>query len=131
MTTRPHLKLGRHLLPGLVAVALFAVLAVTFLTESFPAPAGFPGGGSITASIGYALFNFDAGAYPAEGFLATFIIIALVLDVALDASVMLAKTEADGRIAGTLRFRTDPDEPGDADERDPQRSPVRPDGGED
>ena len=131
MTTRPHLKLGRHLLPGLVAVALFVVLAVTFLTESFPAPVGFPGDGSITASIGYALFNFDAGAYPAEGFLATFEIIDLVLVAALAAAVMLAKTEADGRIAGALRFRTNPDEPDDAVDRDPERSPVRIDGGDD
>jgi len=48
MTSRPELKLGRHLLPGLVAVALFAVIAFVVLQSPFaaadPAPGvdGFP-----------------------------------------------------------------------------------------
>lgn len=107
MTTRPHLKLGRHLLPGLVAVALFVIMAFTFLTASFGVPEGFPGQGSITASIGYAMFNLDGGAYPSEGFLVAFEIIDLVLVAALAAAIMLAKTEEGGRISGALRFKTD------------------------
>ncbi len=110
MTTRPHLKLGRHLLPGLVAVALFVIMAFTFLTASFGVPEGFPGQGSITASIGYAMFNLDGGAYPSEGFLVAFEIIDLVLVAALAASIMLAKTEEGGRISGALRFKTDSEE---------------------
>ena len=128
MTTRPHLKLGRHLLPGVVALALFVVLAVTILTDSFPVPQGFSGG-SITATLGYALLGLDAGAHPVEGFLAAFEIIDLVLIAALASAVMLAKTEEDGRIAGALRFRTDDDAPADAETTDD--SPVRADGGED
>jgi NADH-quinone oxidoreductase subunit J len=107
MTTRPHLKLGRHLLPGLVAVALFVVFAATFLTASFGTPQGFPGQGSITAAIGYALFSLDAGAYPSEGFLVAFEIVDGVLVAALVGAVMLAKTEEGGRIAGALRFNAD------------------------
>jgi NADH-quinone oxidoreductase subunit J len=106
VTTRPRLKLGRHLLPGLVAVALFVVLAFTFLTAPFGKPAGFPGEGSITASIGYALFSIKKGAYPSEGFLAAFEIVDFALVAALVAAVMLAKTGGDGRITGALRFQT-------------------------
>lgn len=124
MTTRPHLKLGRHLLPGIVAIALFVVLAVTFLTDSFPAPQGFSGG-PITATLGYSILGLDAGAHPVEGFLAAFEIIDLVLIAALASAVMLAKTEENGRIAGALRFGTD-DSTDDADD-----SAVRADGGED
>ena len=104
MTSRPRLQLGRHLLPGLVAVALFAVFAAVFLTSSFGAPAGFPGSGSITAAIGYALFNLDGGAYPSEGFLVAFEIIDLAHVAAPAAAVMRAKTEEEGRTAGALRF---------------------------
>lgn len=107
MTTRPSLRLGTHLLPGLIAVALFCVMAFTFLTAQFGTPAGFPGQGSITASIGYAMFNLDGGAYPSEGFLVAFEIIDLALVAALAGAVMLAKTEEGGRIAGALRFQTD------------------------
>jgi NADH-quinone oxidoreductase subunit J len=124
VTTRPKLKLGSHLLPGLVAVALFVVFAAVFLTSSFGTPTGFPGGGSITASIGYALFNLDGGAYPSEGFLVVFEIIDFALIAALAAAVMLAKTEEEGRIAGALRFIS-PDR--DADDE----SETRADGGRD
>lgn len=37
MTSRPELELGSHLLPGLVAVALFAVMAFVFLQTPFAA----------------------------------------------------------------------------------------------
>ncbi len=123
MTSRPRLQLGSHLLPGLVAVALFVVLVAVFLTSSFDAPVGFPGGGSVTAAIGYALFNLDGGAYPSEGFLVAFEIIDLALVAALAAAVMLAKTEENGRIAGALRFIS-PDR--DADD---EAETARADGG--
>lgn len=93
MTTRPRLRLGGHLLPGLVAVALFLVLVAIALRSSFPAAVGFEAGVNITANIGYALFNIDAGGVPVEGFLAAFLIIAVVLDAALDGAVMLARRD--------------------------------------
>ena len=129
MTTRPKLRLGSHLLPGLVAVALFVVLAVVFLTSSFDAPAGFPVGASITANIGYALLDLQRlGTVPTEGFLVSFIVIAIALDAALDGAVMLAKTEEDGHIAGALRF-VSPDREADA-ETDAETG-TRADGGRD
>jgi NADH-quinone oxidoreductase subunit J len=90
---------------GLLAFVLFGVLAAVFLTAEFGTPAGFSGEGSITASIGYAMFNLDGGAFPAEGFLVAFIVIAVVLDAALDAAVMLAKRETEA--GGFLPLRTD------------------------
>lgn len=90
MTTRPQLRIGRHLLPGLIAVGLFIVLASIALISSFPSADGFPDNAHITAAIGFSFFNIDAGDVPAEGFLAAFLIIAIVLDAALDGAVMLA-----------------------------------------
>jgi len=99
VTTRPELvEMDRsRLLPGLAAVALFAVMAAAFLTARFGAPAGFPEG-SVTATIGYAMFDLvDLAAIPVEGFLIAFLIIALVLDAALEAAVMLARREEEGQ----------------------------------
>jgi NADH-quinone oxidoreductase subunit J len=93
VTSRPRLETNPRQAVGLLAFALFGVFAGVFLTAEFGTPAGFPGEGSITAAIGYAMFNLDGGAFPAEGFLVAFIVIALVLDAALDAAVMLAKRE--------------------------------------
>jgi NADH-quinone oxidoreductase subunit J len=100
MTTKPELKLGSHLVPGLAAVGLFVVMAATFIGASFPNPQGFAEGANITASIGYAMFNLDFGQVPGESFLVVFIIIAVTLDVALDGAVFLAKREDD---EGTMR----------------------------
>ena len=105
--SRPRLKLGGHLLPGLAAVALFAVLAIVFLQASFGEPVGFPEGASITASIGYAMFNVDTSivsetVVSGEGFVVAFILIAIVLDVAIDGAVFLAKRDEDGGIGGVL-----------------------------
>ncbi|MFC6906156.1 proton-conducting membrane transporter [Halalkalicoccus tibetensis] len=97
MPTKPKLQLGSHLLPGLGAVALFCVLAFVFVTSSFPAPQGFPADANITANIGYALFNIEAGEVPAEGFIVAFFAIAIVLDAALDGSVMLARNDDEER----------------------------------
>lgn len=95
MTTRPKLRVGSQLLPGLAAVALFALFAFVFLSSSFPSPTGFPGDANITASIGYALFNIDAGGVPSEGFIVAFFTIAIVLDAALDGAVLLARRDVD------------------------------------
>jgi len=118
MTTRPRLKLGSHLLPGLVALALFAVFAAVFLTASFGAAAGFPTDVSITANIGYAMLDLQRlGTIPSEGFLVALLIIAGVLDAALDGAVMLAsrEDEDDARIHGVVRTdggRSDGDDGG-------------------
>jgi NADH-quinone oxidoreductase subunit J len=95
MTTRPELRVGSHLLPGLAAVALFGLLTFVFLTSSFPAPTGFPADANITANIGYALFNIEAGGVPSEGFIVAFFTIAIVLDAALDGAVLLARRDVD------------------------------------
>lgn len=103
--TWPRLKLGSHLVPGLAAVALFAVLAVVVLGGDFGAAEGFPTDAGITASIGYAMFNLSFGDVPSEGFLVAFLTIAVVLDAALDGAVMLAKREDDE--AGAITALTD------------------------
>ena len=113
MTTRPRLKLGSHLLPGLVALALFVVFAATFLTASFSPAQGF-GGAPITPSIGYAMFDLAGGAVPSEGFIISFEIIDLVLIAALAAAVMLARRENDGKLVGIESIRTDGGRPRDS-----------------
>ena len=95
MTTRPRLEQSKRQVVGLLALALFGVLSAVFLTAEFGDAAGFPGDGSITASIGYAMFNLAGGAFESEGFLIVFLIIALVLDAALDAAVMLGSRETE------------------------------------
>ena len=96
MTTRPRLETNERQAVGLIAFVLFAVLAAVFLTADLGAPQGFPGDGSITASIGYAMFNLDGGEFASEGFLVPFEIIDVVLVAALAAAVMLAKREGEG-----------------------------------
>lgn len=95
MTTRPQLRLGQHLLPGLVAVALFAFFLVTIVRSTFEDPAGFDAGESVIENIGFALLNIDAGGIPAEGFLVALIAMAVVLDAALSGAVMLAWRDDD------------------------------------
>jgi len=81
------------MLPGLAAVALFGVMAWVFLGASFGDAAGFPGGASMVDTIGYALIDANPTEIPSEGFLAALIIIALVLDAALDGAIHLARRE--------------------------------------
>ena len=111
--TRPELERDSNLVPGLAAVLLFVVMAVVFLRASFPqGPAGFPDGASITASLGYAMFNVEAagGAVPAEGFLVAFEIVDIVLVAALVGAVMLARTGV-GATVTTALSGTRHDEP--------------------
>ncbi|WP_248896719.1 proton-conducting membrane transporter [Haloplanus halobius] len=120
MTTKPELRLGSHLLPGLAAVALFVVIATTILRASFGDPQGFAPDAGITASIGYAMFNLDMGSVPSEGFLVAFEIIDITLVAALVAAVMLARREREGDVVALLsdggrriRTRLTDDEGGD------------------
>lgn len=102
MTTKPELRTGSHLLPGLAAVVLFVVMAVAILRASFGDPQGFAADASITASIGYAMFNLDMGAVPGEGMLVAFEIIDAVLVAALVAAVLLARREEEGEMVALL-----------------------------
>jgi NADH-quinone oxidoreductase subunit J len=119
MTSKPELSGEINYVAGLAAVALFGVLAVVFATVSFPAPAGFPESAAITKSLGAAMFDIapsaimDDGeaAVPAEGFLVAFLLIAVLLDAALDGAVMLAKREDAGENVG---LGSSTDEPADA-----------------
>jgi NADH-quinone oxidoreductase subunit J len=96
---------GGRLVPGLVAVALFGVLAAVFLTANLGSPTGFPGEGSIVASIGYLMFNLGGqAAYGGERFLVAFEIIDVVLVAALVGAVMLARRDEGG---GKLTAFTD------------------------
>ncbi len=94
MTTRPRLH-GGSKVTGVIALGLFGLLAAVFLTSGFGTAEGF-GDGSVTRSIGYAMFNLDSGDVASEGFLVAFITIAVVLDAALDGAVMLAKRDEEG-----------------------------------
>ena len=91
MTTRPRLYRGDVVI-GVLAVGLFAFLSAVFLSSGFGTAGAFPEG-SVTASIGYALLNLPGGDIGGEGFLVSFIAIAVVLDAALDGAILLAKTE--------------------------------------
>ncbi|MFC7235972.1 NADH-quinone oxidoreductase subunit J [Halosegnis marinus] len=95
MTTRPRLYTSGRQVIGLVAFVLFGVLAAVFLTADFGAAETFAGAEGITAAIGYAMFNLDAGSVPSEGFLVAFEIIDVVLLAALAAAVMLARRESE------------------------------------
>lgn len=102
MTTRPELRLGRHLLPGLIAIAIFGVFAFVTLRAELDEPVGFPSDASVTADIGMALINAPTS-IETEGFLVAFILIAFVLDAALDGAVYLAGREEGGRLVTALR----------------------------
>ena len=78
---------------GIGAIGLFVVIVAATLAAEFQAPGGFPAGAHITEGIGRALFNFGGEDWYGEGFLAAFIIVAVVLDVALDSSLLLARRE--------------------------------------
>jgi len=124
MTTRPHLERNSRQVVGLLSLALFAVLAAAFVTADFGDPQGFSGVESITAAIGYALFNLQADAVPAgtEGFLVAFEIVDVVLVAALAAAVMLARRQEGGRVVTALTdggrrvLGRDGDAAGNADE---------------
>ncbi len=109
MTTRPELRLGSFLLPGVLAVALFGMMAAIVLNTSFTGSMqGFPDGISITSEIGYALFDLEplqsteGQMGNTEPFLVSFFLVAIVLDAALDAALVLAKREDEGETVAAL-----------------------------
>ncbi|WP_049925670.1 hypothetical protein [Halopiger goleimassiliensis] len=108
MTTRPRLRREGSVLPGLLAVVLFGLMVAVVLNTQFGGPTGFPEGLSITSEIGYALFDLEAlqsteGAVAdTEPFLVALLLIAIVLDAALDAALVLAKREDEGEPVAPL-----------------------------
>ena len=101
MTTRPRLVDDANWTAGIAAIGLFVVLAAVFVTAGFPDPAGFAEG-SITASIGYAMFDMtDLATHQSESFLVVFEIIDAVLVAAVVVAVMLARRD-DSPVLGVL-----------------------------
>jgi NADH-quinone oxidoreductase subunit J len=97
MTTRPQLiDFDRRIVPGLIAVALFGIMVAVFLATGFGESSGFDDGVSIVSGIGYALLGapdqvtVNSDTIGTENFLVAFILIAVLLDAALDGSLMLA-----------------------------------------
>ena len=125
MTNRPRLRLGKTLVPGLLAVGLFGLMALVVLNASFDGATGYPDGISITSEIGYALFDLgelsatEGNMSATEPFLAAFLLIAVALDAALDASLVLAKREEEGQPVSPLGA-TGPEE----DEAGPAAGPA-------
>lgn len=85
--------LDRRLLPGLAAVGLCGVVGWVSLAAALPPAAGLPEGG-LVADTGYALLGLpDRARAQTEGFLVAFVLIALVLDAALDGALALGKRD--------------------------------------
>ncbi len=82
---------GSRLLRGSAAVGVVAVLVVAVATADFAAPSGY-GDASVLESIGFAMINVE-GPLPAIGFLVPLILLALVLDAALEGAVYLAEKD--------------------------------------
>jgi len=100
--SRPHLATDLRASHGVAALALFAVLAAVFVTAEFPEAVGFEAGESVMDGIGYALFDMAGqSGLVTEGFLVSFILIAVVLDAALDGAIMLARNEDGSVLSGT------------------------------
>ncbi|GAB3671904.1 NADH-quinone oxidoreductase subunit J [Halopiger thermotolerans] len=134
---RPRLRLssGAALAPGLLAVGLFALMALVVLNTPFEpmAEGGFEVE-SITAAIGYALFDLEplqsaGGVAGTEPFLAAFLLIALTLDAALDASLVLAKREESGEPVAALATRGSETASGAETGTPAEPSPTATDGG--
>jgi NADH-quinone oxidoreductase subunit J len=99
------------MLPGVVAIVLFVVLAYVFALARFGTQAGFPADANITANVGFAMFDLTGLAtVPSEGFLVAFEIIDVVLVAALVAAVMLARRDPE-RL--TTAIGTDGDDEGE------------------
>ena len=108
MTTRPEIRREGSFLPGVLAVVLFGLMTVIVVNTQLGTTTGFPDGISITSEIGYALFDLEAlqstegGMADTEPFLVAFLLIAIVLDAALDAAIVLAKREDEGEPVAPL-----------------------------
>ena len=121
--SRPRLvPLSRRLVPGLLALGLFGVFAAVVYGTGFTGFAAYPDDVSITASIGYSLFDFEAlqesqGVPGTEPFLISFLLIAIVLDAALDASLVLANRETSDESVRPTAFGDSASSPEPAAER--------------
>ncbi|MFT4947851.1 MAG: NADH-quinone oxidoreductase subunit J [Natronomonas sp.] len=101
MTTRPRLiDIDRRLLLGFIPLGLFVAVAAFVLTTDFStvAVAGFEGGGlSIVEDMGYAFIGApELAELDTEDFLVALVLIAILLDAALDGALMLAKRDDGG-----------------------------------
>ena len=107
MTTGPKLRLGKTMVPGVLAVILFGIMAAIVVQTPFESMPSQPFDGlSVTSEIGYAMFDMgvmqDEAVADTEPFLISFLLIAIVLDAALDASLVLAKREEHGEPVAAL-----------------------------
>ena len=99
MTTRPQrIDFDRQTLVGLIPLGLFVVIAALVLTTEFGEPIGFAEGGlTVVEDIGYALIGTaEHATLQVDDFLVALILIAILLDAALDGALMLAKREEGG-----------------------------------
>lgn len=101
MTTRPQLiDIDRRIVLGLIPLALFATIATFVLTTDFAAVevVGFEGGRlSIVEDMGYSFIGApEVAEIDTEDFLVGLVLIAILLDAALDGALMLAKRDDGG-----------------------------------
>ncbi|WP_336325262.1 hypothetical protein [Halovenus sp. HT40] len=101
MTTRPRLiEIDRRLLLGLIPLGLFVAIATFVLTTDFSGVevVGFDGGGlSIVEDMGYSFIGApELAELETEDFLVALVLIAVLLDAALDGALMLAKRDDGG-----------------------------------
>lgn len=95
------IELDRSLLPGLAAVGIFLVMVTVFLTADLTDVTGLDGISTVDG-IGYALLGAAEHAGEevvyenTESFLVALILIAVLLDAALDGALMLAKRDDGG-----------------------------------
>jgi NADH-quinone oxidoreductase subunit J len=104
-------RLGPHLATGVIALGFFALVAWVAGNAAFGQAAGFPNDVSVTANLGYALLDAEAGAagIRGEGFLLALEIVAFVLVAALVGAVMLARREVGGDVVTALFATGDPE----------------------
>ena len=95
--TRPRpISVDRSTVPGVIAIGLFGIMAAVFLNAEFDSFEGFADG-SVVGSIGYALIGAnDQAALTVGSFLVALILVAVLLDAALDGALMLAKRDEGG-----------------------------------
>jgi NADH-quinone oxidoreductase subunit J len=99
MTTRPEfIDADRRLLLGLIPLALFGFIAAVVLTTDFVTAVGFESGGlSIVEDMGYSFIGApELAELETEDFLVPLVLIAVLLDAALDGALMLAKRDGGG-----------------------------------
>jgi NADH:ubiquinone oxidoreductase subunit 6 (subunit J) len=101
MTTRPELAdIGRRAVLGLIPLALFGFLAAVVLTTDFTGidvSGNAFAGVNIVADMGYALIGApELAQVGTENFLVALVLVAILLDAALDGALMLAKRDDRG-----------------------------------